>query len=116
MDYLTVKELAELRNCSVQYVKKLCKDDKIQTELQLHPQNKQPCYMIPITSLSEDLQAKYYKQKRTEAGLLPDQESDKVKKAEKPTAPQRSFEELSADERTEVNLWTDIVREWQGMV
>lgn len=115
MDYLTVKEIAELKNCSERYVKKLCKDGKIQTELQPHPQNKQLCYMIPIMSLSEDLQAKYYKQKRTETGLLPEQEADKAKKAEKPTVPQRSFEELSADERAEVNLWTDIVREWQGM-
>lgn len=53
MDYLTVKEVAELMNCSVQYVKKLCKDNKIQAELQYDPKIKQERYIIPISSLSE---------------------------------------------------------------
>ena len=115
VDYLTVKELAELKGCTMQNFQKQIKDGKIYAEKKLHPQNNKMCYMIPITSLSEDLQAKYYRQKRTETGLLPEQEAIKARKAEKPIVPQRSFEELSADERDEVNLWTDIVREWQGM-
>ncbi len=115
MDYLTVKEAAELKNCSVQYIKKLCKDGAIQAEVKLHPQNKQPCYMIPVSALPENLQLKWYKQKRTEAGLLPEQPEDNPEKHEKATAPQRTFEELSADEREEVTLWSEIVREWQGL-
>lgn len=77
MDYLTVKEMAELKGCSPQYVKKLCQNGKLQAEQHTHPQNKGMCYMIPVTSLDETLQAKYYKQKRTETGVLP-------KKIEKP--------------------------------
>lgn len=57
MDYLTVKEVAELKGCSERYIKRLCKEQKIQIELQPHPQNKQLCYMIPISALPEDLQA-----------------------------------------------------------
>lgn len=72
MDYLTVAELAELKNCSVQYIKRICKDGKMLTELQPHPQNKQLCYMIPVSALPEDLQAKYYRKKKTEAGILPE--------------------------------------------
>lgn len=115
MEYLTVKELAELKGCSERYIQRLVKSNKIVAEEHINPSNKQTCYSIAISSLPDDLQAKYYKQKRTEAGLLPEQQDVKEKKAEKPQAPQRSFEELSADERAEVNLWTDIVREWQGM-
>lgn len=115
MDYLTVKELAELKGCSERYIKRIVKEGKAHAEQKLHPQNNKMCYMIPIASLSENLQAKYYKQKRTETGLLPEHETDNAKKAERSTVPQRSFEELSADERAEINLWTDIVREWQGL-
>ncbi|MDE5855318.1 MAG: helix-turn-helix domain-containing protein, partial [Ruminococcus sp.] len=119
MDYLTVKEAAELKNCSERYIKKLCKDGKVHTKLQPHPQNKQPCYMIPVSALSEDLQAKYYNQKRTEAGIMPEKTEDEntsetvLKKPSKRV--QRTFEELSEEERRQVNIWTDILREWQGM-
>ncbi|MCM1530521.1 MAG: Mu transposase C-terminal domain-containing protein [Alistipes sp.] len=115
MDYLTVKELAELKGCSERYIKQIAKSGKLNAEIQFDAEIKQERYMIPVQTLPDDLKARYYKQKRTEAGLLPEQQDVKEKKAEKPQAPQRSFEELSADERAEVNLWTDIVREWQGM-
>ena len=115
MDYLTVKEAAELKGCSERYVKKLCKDGAVQAEVRIHPQNKQPCYMIPVSAFPEPLQAKWYKQKRTEAGLLPEAKEEKSEVKVRKTARQRSFEELSADEREEVMLWTDIVKEWQGM-
>lgn len=110
MDYLTVKEAAKLKCCSERYVKTLCKNGKLRSEQQIHPQNKQMCYMIPVSSLSENLQQKWYKQKRSESGLLPKATEEKPEK-KKTAAPQRSFEELSADERAEVNLWTEIVRE-----
>lgn len=85
MDYLTVKETAKLKNCAVQYIKKLCKDGKIKADLQPHPQNKQLCYMIPVSALPEDLQAKYYRQKRTESGVLPEkiESSNVVAKVQK---------------------------------
>lgn len=115
MDYLTVKELAELKGCSGQYIRKQIAIGAINADQVVNEANGHTSYLIPVSSLSEELQAKYYKQKRTETGLLPEQESDVVKPAKKPTVPQRSFEELSADERAEVNLWTEIVREWQGL-
>ena len=118
MDYLTVTEMAKLKNCSVQYIKRICKESKIQTELQPHPQNKQLCYMIPVSALPEDLQAKYYRQKRTKSGVLPeksDSEPDKktafkyrfkgIKKA---------FEEFSEAERAEIKFWADLLTQWQS--
>lgn len=115
MDYLTVKELAELKGCSERYIQRLIKTNKIVAEERINPSNKQICYFIAVPVLSKALQAKYYKQKRTETGLLPEQTSKKPESQKKVTVPQRSFEELSANERAEVNLWTEIVREWQGL-
>ena len=119
MDYLTVKELAELKGCSLQHLQKQVKIGKIHAEQKLHPQNNKMCYMIPITSLSEELQAKYYKQKRTEAGIMP----EKVESEEPVKEPglkyrskgtQRSFDSFSAGERETIQFWIDLLNEWQA--
>ena len=39
MDYLSVKEVAELKGCSVQYIKKIAHDGKIEAVRELNPQN-----------------------------------------------------------------------------
>ena len=119
MDYLTVKEVAELKGCSERYIKKLCKDGAIQSEIKLHPQNKQPCYMILITSLSEDLQAKYYRQKRTETGIIPEKvESEQPVKEPglkyRSKGTQRAFDSFSAEERETIQFWIDLLNEWQA--
>ena len=115
MDYLTVKEAAELKGCSDQYMKRIIKDGKIHADMQLNPDTNKMRYMIPVSALPENLQLKWYKQKRTETGLLPEQHDKKAKKQKKASVTQRTFEELSADEREEVIIWSDIVREWQSM-
>lgn len=119
MDYLTVKELVELKNCSAQYIKKLCKDGTIQAEVKPHPQNKQPCYMIPIASLSEELQAKYYKQKRTETGIMPETvESEQPVKESglkyRSKGSKRAFDSFTAEEREIIRFWIDLLNEWQA--
>ena len=115
MDYLTVKEVAGLKGCSERYIQKLIKEGKLNSEQKVNSCNNQMCYMIPVSALPENLQLKWYKQKRTETGLLPEQHDKKAKKQKKASVTQRTFEELSADEREEVILWSDIVREWQSM-
>lgn len=118
MDYLTVKEVAKLKDCSVQYMKKLCKDGKIFAEKQPHPQNKQPCYMIPVSALSEDLQAKYYKQKRTETGILPEKIEPENASATalkyRCKGIKKSFQEFSETERAVIKFWIDLLNEWQA--
>ncbi|MDE6779951.1 MAG: hypothetical protein K2J40_00625 [Ruminococcus sp.] len=118
MDYLTVTEMADLKNCSIQYIKRICKEGKIRTELQPHPQNKQPCYMIPVSALPEDLQARYYRQKRTEAGILPEKNDsepeEKIALKYRSKGIKRAFEEFSESERTEIKFWTDLLTQWQA--
>lgn len=117
MDYLTVKEAAKLKGCTEQYMQKICKDGKIQTEQKINCKGRMK-YMIPVSTLPEDLQAKYYKQKRTETGILPE-------KIESESTPQmafkyrlkgvkKSFEEFSVTERAIIKFWTDLLREWQA--
>lgn len=110
MDCLTVKEVAELKGCSERYIKELCKSGKLQARQEINSKGR-PKYLIPLSLLPDELQQLYYKRQRSNAGLLPETK-EKVKT---PARKQRAFEELSADERAEVNVWSDIVKEWQGL-
>lgn len=50
MEYLTVGEVAELKKCKPQYIRKLAKDGKLAAEQREHPQNHKTCYMIPLSA------------------------------------------------------------------
>ena len=112
MDYLTIKEYAELKQCKGQYIRKLCKEEKIPAEQRPHPQNKKMCYMIPVSALPEELQAKYYGRIRSEM-KLPALKDDKkaVKKQKKSVL--KTIEEMSEAERREADTWSAIIEEWQ---
>ena len=112
MDYLTVKQVAELKSCSERYVKQLAKERKLESIQEINSKGR-PKYLIPVSALPENLQAKYYQQKRTEAGILPEKKPEA--KPEKPKPPQRTFEQLSDEERQQVTEWTEILNEWQAM-
>ncbi len=119
MDYLTVKEVAKLKGCSLQYLQKQVKIGKVYAEQKLHSQNNKMCYMIPITSLSEDMQAKYYRQKRTEVGIMPEK-NETEQPAKEPglkyrsKGTKRTFDSFSAEEREVIQFWIDLLNEWQA--
>lgn len=114
MDYLTVKELAELKGCSERHAKRIVKEGKIQAEMQIDPEIKQERYMIPVSTLPEDLKTKYYNNLKKEAGTAPELiESETLKPHKK--AVKRRFEEYTSEERTEIALWCNILREWQEL-
>ncbi|MCM1008757.1 MAG: hypothetical protein NC485_12715 [Ruminococcus flavefaciens] len=114
MDYLTVKELAELKGCSERHAKRIIKEGKIQAEMRIDPEIKQERYMIPVSTLPEDLKAKYYNNLKKEAGTAPELIETEVLKPHK-KAVKRPFEEYTADERAEIALWCNILREWQEL-
>lgn len=119
MEYLTVKNLAELKGCSIQYLKRIIKAGKIHAEMRIDPEIKQERYMIPVSTLPEDLKSKYYKHKRTEAGIMP----EKVESEEPVKEPglkyrskgtQRSFDSFTAEERETIRFWINLLDEWQA--
>ena len=102
MDYLTVKQVAELKKCSGSYVSRMIRDRKIEYIEKINVSNNQPYYLIPIATLPEDLQAKYYKQKRTETGILPEkmesENSSKTAFKYRLKGVSKAFEEFSETE------------------
>lgn len=109
MDYLSVNQVAELKNISIRAVQKSISDGKLACSVEINDKNR-PKYMIPISSLPADLQAKYYNQRRQEAGLEP------VKTEEKKSSNivKKAFEDFSEAERDEITKWTCILQEWQN--
>ena len=118
MDYLTVKELAELKGCSERYVQQSCKTGKIECIEEINAKNKMK-FLIPLSSLSEELQVKYYKQKRTETGIMPE-EAESERPAKEPglkyrsKGSKRAFDSFTAEEREIIRFWIDLLNEWQA--
>ena len=116
MDYLTIKEAAQLQSCSERYMQKQCKNGVLSAVIREHPQNHKPCYMIPITAFPEQLQARYYRQKKQEAGVLPEQVREIQEQQKKPKKPirEKSIEDCTEKERQLIQTWTAILIEWQA--
>ena len=114
VDYLTVKELAELKGCSERYAKRIVKDGKIHAEMQKNPETKKMRYIIPISTLPEDLKAKYYNNLKKEVGTAPELIETEVLKPHKKAVKKR-FEEYSEAERNEMASWIRILDEWREL-
>lgn len=110
MDYLSVKELAELKGCSERNIRDQIRKGKIYSEQVINDKNRHNCYAIPITALPEELQLKYYQRKRAENGVMPEPAAPKKQKAKRLL----TFENCTAEQRKSINLWTAILQDWQG--
>ncbi|MDE7365145.1 MAG: Mu transposase C-terminal domain-containing protein [Ruminococcus sp.] len=117
MDYLSTKQVAELKGCKERYIQKLCKDGKIEA-IQVTSSKDRMKYLIPVSALSEDLQAKYYKHKRTEAGIAPEknesENSSETAFKYRLKGVSKAFEEFSDTERMKIKFWIDLLNEWQA--
>ncbi len=114
LDYLTIKEFSELSGYSERHSRRMCKSGNISSMSEINSFNGRISYMIPVSALSEDLQAKYYARLKKDAGLALELTENKPEKSPKTRKPTRSFEELSAYERTQLNFWCELLKEWQG--
>lgn len=114
MNYLTVTEMAELKHCSVSYISRLIKTNKIPAKSALNPETNKMHSLIPISALPEELQIEYYSRLKKDTGLAPELMEDKSEKTKKVKKPSRNFEELSADERAKLNFWCELLKEWHS--
>lgn len=102
--YLTIKEAAELKGCSTQYLQKVALNGTIQAKKTVNEKNR-PQYMIPLSALETEIQMKY---RKAHGISLP--EPEKAKSPEKPT---KTVEELNERQREQVSLWIRIIEDWQ---
>lgn len=105
MDYISVSEYAELRGCTVQYVRKLIKEGKIRAEEQFGSGGRNG---MSYKILLADCEPKLIKKYNRIHGINLEKEESKG-----PQIIPKSLEQLSAEEREEVAFWKRILEEWQ---
>ncbi len=116
MEYLSVKEVAELKGCSERYIQNCISKGKLEAIEKLNAKGKIKFY-VPISALPDDIRAKYYKQIRRDENAPPELKEDTAETSLKrhKNAIKRSFEEYSEAERNEITRWVKILEEWQAL-
>lgn len=102
--YLTTKEVAELKGCSPQYIKKIVLEGSLKSEVSVNRNNRKK-YLIPLNELTDAEQLKYYKSHAIAIpeDLLPERKSER---------PHKEFDEFSAVQREEIAEWIRILNAW----
>lgn len=113
MDYLTVKEVAEICGKSERHVRRMCQSESLKSTKTTNDSNGRTSYMIPLSALSDDLKAKYYARLKKEIGTAPELKEPPLKQPKKVI--KKPFEEYTAAQRAEMALWCKILREWQEL-
>lgn len=103
---LSVKELADLKGCSPQWIRKLAGEQKLQGQKRINADGS-PEWVFPLKSLEPHLQLRYYKNRAAELPGLAEF-TEALQKQGKP------FDYYSEDERDQIIFWKKLVDEWQG--
>ena len=112
MDYLKVSEVALLKGCTERYIQKQIANNQLLAIELPDAANNRKEYGVPVEALPDQLKTKYYARKRNELGLQPIEKT--VKKTHKKclNAVKKPLEAYTEDERQQIKMWTDILREW----
>lgn len=128
MEYLTVKEVAELKGCSVRYIRKCISDGKLSAMSEECTSNNCLQYKIPISALPVDLRERYYSGSGLQIEVVPDKAEllpAVVASAPPAVSPapavkrtnvikiKRGIETFTADEREVIAFWCEILRDWR---
>lgn len=107
MEYLSVKEYAELRNCTERYVIKLIAEGKISAvEISGKGGKSGKNWNIPLASIEPKLIRKYNR--------LHKNEQKEESPTEEPKIIDINIERLSLDERKEIEMWKEILNNWRS--
>ncbi|GHU88114.1 hypothetical protein FACS1894202_03640 [Clostridia bacterium] len=101
MDFLSVKEVAELKGCSERNIRKLIKDGKLAAEVV--PGVTPKTYRVPVSALPQSLKRKYYGKRQLELAPL-DPMCDTTR---------RAIDTYTDSERGQIAFWSAMVREWR---
>lgn len=106
MEYLTVKEYAELRGCSERYITKLISQGRLAVEESWGKRgNKGLNYLIPLASIEPKLIAKYKR--------IHSRKENAGKTREVKPVLVTDLEVLTDEERREIAFWKNALEEWE---
>lgn len=110
MTYLTTAQVAELKGCTPQYVRRLCQNGTIKANVRESAANHRTEYEIALSDLSEKMQIKWENKQRGELGLEP--VPIPTKPVPKPDPRQLTLQDLDGGQRRDVGLWCEIIKQW----
>lgn len=102
MEQLTVAEYAELKGISERHTRRLIAGGQLQAAISFGTGNVSKGYLIPLAAIEPKLQKKYMRIHR-----------EKFPEPEKRIVAVKCLEDLSFEERQEVNLWKGILEDWR---
>lgn len=108
LEFLTVREVAELRGCSKQGIHKQISAGKLECVINLNATGR-PEYRIPLEALDPGMQRKYY-QSRGEQ--MP--ESLRQRKERQRAGPAKPLDAFTAEQRAEIERWITILTDWRA--
>lgn len=101
---LTAKQVAEVKGCSYQYVKRIIKEGKLQAQEILNDKNRKT-YLVPLETLDEELQQKWYQ-------MNLENPPEEISTPE-PVPDKKAVDHFSESERQEIDFWISLVEQWQ---
>ncbi len=114
IERLTVKEVAELKGCSEQYIKKLISANRIKADEVISDVNKRKMYVIEVKDLPSDLQSKYYQQQVNQQASNGVETIKKIsKKVKTKNREYKDLDDFTASERKVIDLWRGVIGEWK---
>ena len=135
MEKLSVKEVAKLKGCSVQYIRILINRGKLKANINENPSNNKKEYVIDVDDLPSDLRDKYYKNLNKTRQVYRVSEKDKiesddtskyieicdsltqknikkVKYGRNTKVEKKKYSDFSIEERDEIDTWIEILKYW----
>lgn len=111
MVYLTVKQYADIKCCTLRNIQDLIRKGRIVAKTG-QSENNRPKYEIPITELTVEQQVKYYQSQDLPLpeDLLPQRVSNPA------IVKNLDYEELTEAQRKQVAIWQGILDDWQEFV
>ncbi len=112
---LTVREVAELKGCSIRFIQSQIKKGELKAEETISEANNRKMYVIEPDSLPEELKAKYYKSQKKELKETVQKVDTKVSKKVRSakSTPSKEIDKFTEEEREQIDLWINILNEWQ---
>lgn len=112
MNFLTTAQVAEVKGCTPQYIRRLAQTGKLDHVEKEQAANNRCEYLFPLSALTEREQLRWENQQRNKLGLEP--VPVPAKPVPKPDPRQITLQDLTGDQRNDAALWCRILAEWQA--
>ena len=111
---ISTAELAIIKGCTKQYVRRLAQTGKLPFTEKADASNNRKEYLFDIDQMDEQTRRRYYNDKRRELDIAESKKAVKTAGKRRLNCVQKSFEEYTEDERQQAATWIKIIKVWEA--